>query len=106
MAGWTGSIQATVFFRAPQNGLCQLLRPRGALTQDLPDVRQVRRQFGAFRAGAGEVTPIVLEERLLQITVAEPPGAQTVFVIAGDTGGRNQLEQLQREVFLRVRLRL
>src|ERR1041385_6849963 len=57
-----------------------------------PGWRRVRRvsfglrvgaECGPFLSGFGELIPIVLEQRLFQIAVTEPAGAQTGFDIGG-----------------------
>ena len=78
----------------------------GAVAQHLVDVVQVGRQFGALGAGGGEVVPVVLEQRLLQIAVAQPAGAQPVLEVLRHVGRGDQLEQLDGEVLVRVRLGL
>src|SRR5436189_40571 len=71
------SFQSTRLPRALQN--FPRLGPRlgSAVAQDAVDVIQVGHQFGALLPRVGEIIPVVLEQRLLQISVAKAASAQT-----------------------------
>src|SRR6059036_866680 len=70
------SIQPTGNLRPLEHLLGQGARLHRAATQDLVNVVQVRRELRSFGSSRSEVIPVMLEQRLLQIAVAQSPGAQ------------------------------
>lgn len=80
--------------------------PPGAIGQDLVNVIHVGDQFGAFGARRGEVIPVILEQGFLEVAVPQPAGTQAVLVILGGRRRRHEVQQLDGEVLVRVRLGL
>ena len=76
-----GLFQPAIFPRSLQNFLRQRPGFRRAIGQNPVDVIQIRRQFGAFFPRFGEIIPVILKQRLLQIAVTEAAGAQAIFKI-------------------------
>src|SRR5471030_2416062 len=73
------SFQPAIFSRPLQDLLRQCSRLGGAFREDAVDVIQIGREFGALLSGVGEIVPVILEQRLLQIAVAEAAGAKLVL---------------------------
>ena len=62
---------------------------RGPVGEDAVDVIHVCRKFGALLPCFGEMIPVMLEQRLFQVAVAEAAGAEPIFKIPGNVGRRN-----------------
>ena len=58
-----------------------------AVAQDAFDIIGIRRQFGAARTRGGEIIPIVFEQHLLEVAVAEAAGAEPVPEICATSAG-------------------
>ena len=66
------------------------------------DVIQIRGQLRALLPCFGKIIPVVLEQSLLQIAVAQPTGAQAVLKLLRHRRRRHQFEQLDGGIFVRV----
>src|SRR5688500_17165532 len=75
----------------------------GAVAKEFLDVVEIGGEFCAFGASGREVVPVVFEEGLLQIAVAETADAQAVFEIFGDAFRSHQLQELNGDVCVGVR---
>ena len=77
--------EAKVIMRRAVGGVRVAVRePGGAGAQHAFHVVEVGGEFGAASAVGREAIPVVLEQRLLQVAVAEPTGAEPVFEIDRD----------------------
>src|ERR1039458_242842 len=100
------SFQPAVLSRPFQNLLGQCAGFLCAIGQNIVDVIQIRRQFGALFPRLGKIIPVILEQHLLQIAIPEATGAQAILKILPRIGWRDELEQLHGEGLDRESTRL
>ena len=67
-------------------------------------VIEAYREQRAPGARRGEVVPVVLEQRLLQVAITQAAGAQPFLVILGRFRRGDQLQQFDGQVLVGIRL--
>ena len=83
--------QPAIFTRPLQNLLRQRPGFRSAIGKNFVHVIRISRQFGALLPRIGEIIPVILEQRLLQIAVAEAAGTQAILKTLPRIGWRDEL---------------
>src|SRR5213075_2880470 len=95
-------LEATGALGAFQNASRYGPSASGAFCQHVMDILDVGRQLLSPGASGGKKIPILLEQRLLQITITQSACSQPVLNVFAEFRRRDQFDQLYRDILFRI----